>query len=837
MGKIAELIVQLGADNEDLRRGLKKARTDMEKFQESAKTISNSMIGLGAAAVGAMGGIVKSASDWAAAVNDIEDKTGMAGQSASKLLYIAKAVGLETADAADAVTKMSRSVAQAVEQQEKANIAGRESVDVYTKYGIAIKDANGNMLSTTQILSNIAEKHRTMANGIQKTNMEMEIFGRSGAKLNDMLNLTSEQMAKMTENAHRAGLVMDGETTQAWEDLTIQMNETKMVMMGVAVQIGNALLPSIKELARMISNGAKKFSNLSETEKEVIMFTLKTATVMGGLGLAIRAVTFTCGPMVEGIMSIVKALIQMRNMAITAKAATMGLMATAAVAGFAVINGAIEKYQAFEDAGVDAFTYDTEDPYNDQVSINYEAVEKAKNKKNEEKLRKAQEAAEKAEREAMANAQALTGMDFGGVSSVGGGGGGGSVDHSLAESKRQAEELAEKIKDIQANIADSNKEAINLARNFEESGIVLEESLLVGSEKIKAEIEAEARQRNAVLDDYLERYKESVVEAERLRQEAEATGNAELIKQATAYLEERKQAEIQAEQEIQDRRIAIREEAERKATAISTQAREIQADLQRAFDEGDLASYVALLDEKHAKFLTDLQEKQALMQAYYDWRMQAEETQAKLQIDVMNKLKDGLSTAFADAVVNSKNLIGSIMELGKQIVAMYIKERMQQAISSMFAKKKLASDVAATTAAAASASAAWAPAAAAASIATGGTAAKSGIIGLQAALATVPSLFTSQARPFATGGLVYGPTLGLIGEGQHSEAVLPLSENTYSQLAKGINEQGGGNSVVLNVSAIDASGFESWLRRTGGNTIKKYLSDQRLEFKLEGGII
>lgn len=837
MGKIAELIVQLGADNEDLRRGLKKARTDMEKFQESAKTISNSMIGLGAAAVGAIGGIVKSASDWAAAVNDIEDKTGMAGQSASKLLYIAKAVGLETADAADAVTKMSRSVAQAVEQQEKATIAGRESVDVYTKYGIAIKDANGNMLSTTQILANIAEKHRAMANGIQKTNMEMEIFGRSGAKLNDMLNLTSEQIAKMTENAHRAGLVMDGETTQAWEDLTIQMNETKMVMMGVAVQIGNALLPSIKELARMISNGAKKFSNLSETEKEVIMFTLKTATVMGGLGLAIRAVTFTCGPMVEGIMSIVKALLQMRNMAITAKAATMGLMATAAVAGFAVIDGAIEKYNAFNKAGVDGLTYNTENPWDDQIGINYNAVDKVEETEKEEKLKQAQEAAEKAEREAVAKSQALTGMDFGGVPSVGGGGGG-SVDHSLAESKRQAEELAEKIKDIQANIADSNKEAINLARNFEESGIVLEESLLVGSEKVKVEIEAEARQRNAVLDDYLERYKESVVEAERLRQEAEATGNAELIKQATAYLEERKQAEIQAEQEIQDRRIAIREEAERKATAISTQAREIQADLQRAFDEGDLASYVALLDEKHAKFLTDLQEKQALMQAYYDWRMQAEETQAKLQIDVMNKLKDGLSSAFADAVVNSKNLIGSIMELGKQIVAMYIKERIQQAISSMFTKKKIAADTAASTAAAATATAAWTPAAMAASIATGGTAAKTGSLAMQTAMALSPTLSSMFGVPkFAKGGLVYGPTLGLIGEGQHSEAVLPLSENTYSQLAKGINEQGGGNSVVLNVSAIDASGFESWLRRTGGNTIKKYLSDQRLEFKLEGGII
>ena len=66
----------------------------------------------------------------------------------------------------------------------------------------------------------------------------------------------------------------------------------------------------------------------------------------------------------------------------------------------------------------------------------------------------------------------------------------------------------------------------------------------------------------------------------------------------------------------------------------------------------------------------------------------------------------------------------------------------------------------------------------------------------------IPSL--GIARPFATGGLVTAPTMGLIGEAGHDEAVFPLTDEVYSRVAKGIvqnQNQNGGNvaAPVMNI--------------------------------------
>lgn len=49
-------------------------------------------------------------------------------------------------------------------------------------------------------------------------------------------------------------------------------------------------------------------------------------------------------------------------------------------------------------------------------------------------------------------------------------------------------------------------------------------------------------------------------------------------------------------------------------------------------------------------------------------------------------------------------------------------------------------------------------------------------------------------RPFATGGLVTAPTMGLIGEAGNDEAVFPLTDEVYSRVAKGIVQNQGQNS-------------------------------------------
>ena len=59
------------------------------------------------------------------------------------------------------------------------------------------------------------------------------------------------------------------------------------------------------------------------------------------------------------------------------------------------------------------------------------------------------------------------------------------------------------------------------------------------------------------------------------------------------------------------------------------------------------------------------------------------------------------------------------------------------------------------------------------------------------------------ARPFATGGLVTAPTMGLIGEAGNDEAVFPLTDEVYSRVAKGIVQNQGPNGGTVAAPVIN----------------------------------
>lgn len=97
------------------------------------------------------------------------------------------------------------------------------------------------------------------------------------------------------------------------------------------------------------------------------------------------------------------------------------------------------------------------------------------------------------------------------------------------------------------------------------------------------------------------------------------------------------------------------------------------------------------------------------------------------------------------------------------------------------------------------------------------------------------SMFGAKSMPaLAEGGLAYGTTIAQIGEGKYEEAVLPLSDTVFDRLGEGINRSNGGmgagGGITLNVSAIDAESFGSFLETRGGRALRQFLVNQDREF-------
>ena len=305
-------------------------------------------------------------------------------------------------------------------------------------------------------------------------------------------------------------------------------------------------------------------------------------------------------------------------------------------------------------------------------------------------------------------------------------------------------------------------------------------------------------------------------------------------------------------------------------------AKDVQSQIDEAYRQNSMAKLQEALTAENAIRMNDYTAQQSMMTTFQQAFLQAHQTTAMLMASVYSSALSGLETAFTGLFSLQKTLGETILSLGQAllntIAQFYAKQLSGQIMVALFGKQddaatmaryaaktaaatastaaitaastaSIAAITAATTAATAATTAAsvasgaaiaaaWAPAAAMVSLATLGANSIPAMAGITAttAMATMMSL-----PKLANGGITTGPSLAVIGEGRHSEAVLPLSDRVFSKLADGITSKGGGGQTVLaptfQIQAIDGKSVEKWLNNGGGKKIAKYFGNAAANFE------
>ncbi len=240
---------------------IKKLGNSMQGVQGKAKNLGMAVRGVGAAfkglfAIAAVGGIValgKSAIDTADAFGKLSTRTGIA---ADKLLAYVNAGKLADVSQSDLETGL-RTLART---QVEASEGVATYADAYAKLGVAVKNQDGTLKDSDQLLSDIADRFQELPNGPEKAAVAMDIFGRSGQKMITLLNGGSEALDEfgfeLSENFARNSETFNDNLTK----VGIEMDRLKM-------QILDDLLPSLIELSegflalsKTIRDGADAFA-------------------------------------------------------------------------------------------------------------------------------------------------------------------------------------------------------------------------------------------------------------------------------------------------------------------------------------------------------------------------------------------------------------------------------------------------------------------------------------------------------------------------------------------------------------------------------------------------
>tara|TARA_R100000353_G_scaffold11708_3_gene12307 strand:+ start:1005 stop:2750 length:1746 start_codon:yes stop_codon:yes gene_type:complete len=130
---------------------------------------------------GAFVGLVKGAIDSADAFGKMSDQTGIAANTLQAYVNAGKLAGVSQ----ETIDKGLRRLAQSMREADQGVATYSDSFDAL---GISVRATDGTFKTSEQVLGEVADKFATMENGATKAAIAMEIFGRSGASLINLLN-------------------------------------------------------------------------------------------------------------------------------------------------------------------------------------------------------------------------------------------------------------------------------------------------------------------------------------------------------------------------------------------------------------------------------------------------------------------------------------------------------------------------------------------------------------------------------------------------------------------------------------------------------------------------
>lgn len=249
-------------------RSLRQVQDSMRDLGGTASAALGKALKVGALAAAtaigslsaAMVGAIKSASDWAEKLDAVGDVLGTTARESAALTVAVEGVGVPVEDVTRAMARLANGL---------KNTEGEAGpvTDALRRLGVKFQDANGNILPTTKILEAVATKLAAMPDGLEKTNLMMDLFGRSGAELSDVMTaLASGGLEAAAQKAERLGLVMSDDAVEGAIKFNRSLNDLKMALRGVAVQVGVHVLPVVEKFVNLL---VTNLPNITKTVDEV----------------------------------------------------------------------------------------------------------------------------------------------------------------------------------------------------------------------------------------------------------------------------------------------------------------------------------------------------------------------------------------------------------------------------------------------------------------------------------------------------------------------------------------------------------------------------------------
>lgn len=407
--------------------------------------------------------------------------------------------------------------------------------------------------------------------------------------------------------------------------------------------------------------------------------------------------------------------------------------------------------------------------------------------------------------------------------------------------KAKQEEMA-KMREIENNIRDMRKDL--------ELSLAVKDS--TGQASPMVQFTKEYTDAIDAISDKWDKYGDDFVQMDKMHQQH----FIDTLKERGILFEMTEDGRVDFEKQKTEELLAVHRDYSDKYLELQRTMAEEKWNIDEAMRTQDFEALQSALDAEYVATQQSYDLRKELLNEYQQAVMDSHLNTQQLLWDTASAGIDKLQEGISGLLQGTMTITQAFQNMGKAIlktiadsVAQWIAAQIKQAVLGRMLQSQ---QTAASVAAAQAQLPAWSSLAQQVSMATFGASAAAGLaawssstaagVAQATALGAVGNFggsfgaaFSAKSMPaLAEGGLAYGTTIAQIGEGKYQEAVLPLSDTVFDRLGEGISRSNGGmgagGGITLNVSAIDAESFGSFLETRGGRALRQFLVNQDREF-------
>ena len=283
---VIDLLMRTGAFEGDA----KKAEKRLQQLNKEAKQLGAAM---GAAIAGGAAiatAAIKSAIDSMDELSKAAMRANMPTEEFSQLAYAGDLADVSVQDLTSSMGRLAKAQADAIKD---SSAQGR----IFDALGIAIKNADGQLRSTTDVFADFADRFQEMKGSPEIVAAGMNIFGRSFQNLIPLMANGSQGLKDAADEADRLGITLSTKAGIEAEAFNDNLTRLQSAVTGLWRAVAADLLPDLLILTERLLGATTEGDKLNETAGKVA----GTIRFMGTMFEFVYKPIMAVGDLIEGL--------------------------------------------------------------------------------------------------------------------------------------------------------------------------------------------------------------------------------------------------------------------------------------------------------------------------------------------------------------------------------------------------------------------------------------------------------------------------------------------------------------------------------------------------------